>query len=103
MVKKITNNDMQEALVAPLALVDFSATWCGPCQMLAPVFDELAEEMGSEVNFYSVDVDANSQLAEQYNIMSVPSILLFKNGEKAAQTVGFQSKESLADFVRSQM
>ncbi len=103
MVKKITNNDMQEALAAPLALVDFSATWCGPCQMLAPVFDELAEEMGSEVNFYSVDVDANSQLAEQYNIMSVPSILLFKNGEKAAQTVGFQSKESLADFVRSQM
>ena len=103
MVKKITNNDMQEALAAPLALVDFSATWCGPCQMLAPVFDELAEEMGSEVDFYSVDVDANSQLAEQYNIMSVPSILLFKNGEKAAQTVGFQSKESLADFVRSQM
>lgn len=103
MVKKITNNDMQEALAAPLALVDFSATWCGPCQMLAPVFDELAEEMGSEVSFYSVDVDANSQLAEQYNIMSVPSILLFKNGEKAAQTVGFQSKESLADFVRSQM
>ena len=103
MVKKITNNDMQEALAAPLAMVDFSATWCGPCQMLAPVFDELAEEMGSEVNFYSVDVDANSQLAEQYNIMSVPSILLFKNGEKAAQTVGFQSKESLADFVRSQM
>lgn len=103
MVKKITNNDMQEALAAPLALVDFSATWCGPCQMLAPVFDELAEEMGSEVNFYNVDVDANSQLAEQYNIMSVPSILLFKNGEKAAQTVGFQSKESLADFVRSQM
>lgn len=103
MVKKITNNDMQEALAAPLALVDFSATWCGPCQMLAPVFDELADEMGSEVNFYSVDVDANSQLAEQYNIMSVPSILLFKNGEKAAQTVGFQSKESLADFVRSQM
>ena len=103
MVKKITNNDMQEALAAPLALVDFSATWCGPCQMLATVFDELAEEMGSEVNFYSVDVDANSQLAEQYNIMSVPSILLFKNGEKAAQTVGFQSKESLADFVRSQM
>lgn len=103
MVKKITNNDMQEALAAPLALVDFSATWCGPCQMLAPVFDELAEEMGSEVNFYSVDVDANSQLAEQYNIMSAPSILLFKNGEKAAQTVGFQSKESLADFVRSQM
>ena len=103
MVKKITNNDMQEALAAPLALVDFSATWCGPCQMLAPVFDELAEEMGSEVNFYSVDVDANSQLAEQYNIMSVPSILLFKNGEKAAQTVGFQSKESIADFVRSKM
>lgn len=103
MVKKIANNDMQEVMNAPLALVDFSATWCGPCQMLAPVVDELAEEMGEKVAFYNVDVDANGRLAEQYNIMSVPSILLFKNGNKVAQTVGFQSKESLAEFIRAQM
>lgn len=103
MVKKIMNNDMQEVLSAPMALADFSATWCGPCQMLAPVVDQLAEEMEGQVAFYNVDVDANGRLAEQYNIMSVPSILLFKNGEKVAQTVGFQSKESLADFIRAQM
>lgn len=86
MVKKIANNDMTEVLAEKVALVDFSATWCGPCQMLAPVVDALAEELEGQVAVYNVDVDANSDLAMQYRVMSVPSLLLFKDGQVAGQT-----------------
>ena len=89
MVKKIANNDMTEVLAEKVALVDFSATWCGPCQMLAPVVDALAEELEGQVAVYNVDVDANSDLAMQYRVMSVPSLLLFKDGQVAGQTVGY--------------
>lgn len=102
MVKKITNNDMQEALEAKVALVDFSATWCGPCQMLAPVLDELSEEMG-EVSFFNVDVDENEELAGKYNIMNIPALVVLKQGETAAQTVGFQPKENLKQLIEEQM
>ena len=65
MVKIITNNDMSEAKSSKLAVIDFSATWCGPCQMLAPVMEELSEELAGKVDIYSVDVDKNSELAEE--------------------------------------
>ena len=64
----------------PLVLVDFFATWCGPCKMLSPVLEEMAEEMKGEVEIVKVDVDAQPALAASYQIMSVPTMLLFKNG-----------------------
>ena len=73
MVKKITDNNFEEVKNSKLAVVDFSATWCGPCQMLAPIFEELSEEM-SDVDFYSVDVDANPVLSVVNKIASVPTI-----------------------------
>lgn len=100
MVTKISNNQFDAIKAAPLAVVDFSATWCGPCKMLAPVFDGLAEEM-TGVSFFSVDVDDNRDLAMQYGISSVPSILVFKNGALAGQTVGFQPKEQLKHFIEA--
>ena len=99
MVKKIANNDMTEVLAEKVALVDFSATWCGPCQMLAPVVDALAEELEGQVAVYNVDVDANSDLAMQYRVMSVPSLLLFKDGQVAGQTVGYQSADENKAFI----
>ncbi len=103
MITSIKNNNMDEVLAADVALIDFSATWCGPCQMLAPVIDELAEEMGDKLQFFSIDVDNNSKLAEQYNIMSVPSVLILKKGEKVAQTVGFQGKDAMRTFIEAQL
>jgi thioredoxin 1 len=95
MVKKIANNDMTEVLAEKVALVDFSATWCGP----APVVDALAEELEGQVAVYNVDVDANSDLAMQYRVMSVPSLLLFKDGQVAGQTVGYQSADEIKAFI----
>ena len=73
MVTKISNNDLSQAKAQGVAVLDFSATWCGPCQMLAPVLHELADEVGSKAAFYSIDVDENRQLATEYGISSSPS------------------------------
>lgn len=101
MVVKIQNNDMSQVEKSALAVVDFSASWCGPCKMLAPVFHELAEEMG-EADFFNADVDENRQLAEKYGIQGVPSILIFKDGVQADRSVGFQPKEKLRQFIEAQ-
>lgn len=103
MVKIITNNDMSEAKSSKLAVIDFSATWCGPCQMLAPVMEELSEELAGKVDIYSVDVDKNSELAEEFSIMSVPAIIVLKDGEKVDMAVGFQPKATMQAFIEKYM
>jgi thioredoxin 1 len=101
MVKKITNNDMTEAKAAKLAFVDFSATWCAPCSMLAPIVEELSDEM-SEVAFYNADVDENNQLAAEFRVMSIPYLVVLKEGEVVAKAVGVQSKEELKKMITEQ-
>ena len=103
MVKKIDNNNMDEAVGSSLALVDFSATWCGPCKMLAPVLDEISEEFAGKVDFFNADVDANDELALKYGLQNIPALVIFKNGEIADWSGGFQSKEKLKAFVNAQM
>ena len=84
----------QEIKAQPLAVVDFYATWCGPCKMLAPILDGVAEET-PDVAFYRVDVDQAPGLARRFGVMSIPTLIYFKDGEKAAQTVGVQRKPDL--------
>ena len=103
MVKKLNEAQFETIKQDQLAVVDFSATWCGPCRMLAPILEEIAEELEGQMNFYNVDVDESSNLAMQYGIMSVPSIVVFKNGEKVAQSVGVQPKEKLLAFFKEQL
>ena len=81
MVKKIVNNDMSEVLASKCALVDFSAAWCGPCNMIGPVVERLSEER-DDVEFFNVDVDKNPDLAMKYRIQSIPALVLFKDGEE---------------------
>ncbi|MCS7238074.1 MAG: thioredoxin [Thermoguttaceae bacterium] len=76
-------------------LVDFWAPWCGPCRMIAPVIEQLARENPSGVKIGKVNVDVNQRLAAQYNIMSIPTILIFKNGQVVESFIGVQSKERL--------
>jgi len=76
-------------------VVDFWATWCAPCRMVAPIVDELAEEYSGRISFAKVDVDQNSKIATRYSIMSIPTLLVFKKGEPVSHIVGFKPKEEL--------
>jgi len=73
-------------------VVDFWAPWCRPCLMLAPILDELAEEYSGKINFARMDVDQNPRTAQRYNIMSIPTLLLFKKGEPVSYIVGYKPK-----------
>ena len=79
-------------------LVDFNATWCGPCKMLAPVLDELSGET-DKFNVVAVDVDENEDLASTYGIYSIPCLVVFKNGEEVNRSVGFIPKEDIEKLV----
>lgn len=76
-------------------LVDFWATWCGPCRMVAPVVDELSAEYDGRINFAKVDVDQNPQVASKYGIMSIPTLIIFKGGQPVSNIVGFRPKAEL--------
>ncbi len=76
-------------------LVDFWAPWCRPCLMVAPLVEELAEEYRGRVSFVRMNVDQNPQVAARYNIMSIPTLIVFKNGEPVSHIVGFRPKEEL--------
>ncbi|WP_243386113.1 thioredoxin [Bacillus kexueae] len=82
-----------------LVLVDFWAPWCGPCKMIAPVLEELDQDMGSEVKIVKIDVDENQETAQKFGVMSIPTLLVFKNGEVVDKTVGYQPKEALAELL----
>ena len=88
------DNFEQEVLKASEpVLVDFWAEWCGPCKMLTPILEELAGEYEGRVRIAKVDVDQNQQLAGKFNVMQIPTLLLFKNGEVVTQMVGLSSKK----------
>ena len=76
-------------------LIDFWAPWCGPCRMVGPVVDELADEYDGKVSFGKVNVDENPRIASQYGVMSIPTLILFKDGKPVTNVVGFKPKNEL--------
>jgi len=80
-------------------LVDFWATWCGPCRVVAPLLEQIAEEMKGKVRIGKLDVDHNPATASQFGIQSIPTLLLFKNGKVVEQIVGAQSKEVISGMI----
>ena len=104
MVTKINEQDFNTKVVKDAAaVVDFSATWCGPCRRLAPVLEEISEEMAGKVNFYNVDVDDDSALAAGFGISSVPTVLLLKEGKVAAQSVGFKPGPAMKSWIEGNL
>ena len=82
-------------------VVDFWAEWCGPCRMIAPALEEIAGQLGNKVKIVKLNVDENPNTAAKYGIMSIPTLMLFKNGEVEATKVGALSKSQLAAFLES--
>ena len=83
-----------------VAVVVFFATWCGPCKMLAPVFQEVGNELDGKAQFYKVDIDQSLDIARQFNVSTVPTIIVFKNGEPIERLVGFMPKENLLAKIK---
>ena len=97
----INKNNFAEKVSQGLVLVDFFADWCGPCKMLAPVLERLAEEFGEDLHVYKVNVDNDMELARDFRVVSIPSLFLLKDGEVVNSTMGFQNIDALRKFVKS--
>ncbi len=84
-------------------LVDFWAAWCGPCKMIAPVLDQLAEEYKGQLSICKMDVDANKDTPAKFGIRGIPTLMIFKDGNMEAQTVGALSKQDLENFIKTNL
>ena len=80
-------------------LIDFWAIWCGPCRMMSPIVDEIAETMGEKVKVCKVNIDENQELAEKYGVMTIPTFLVIKNGSEVGRTIGVQPKEDILKLI----
>ena len=96
---ELNNEDFNEEIKDKLVLVDFYATWCGPCRMMHPIIEEVARE--ESIKIIKVDVDKHDELARNYGIMSIPTIILFQNGNLVEKNVGFIPKEQLLTMINS--
>ena len=90
--------DFFELIKNDLVLVDFYATWCGPCKMFGPVFEDASKE--NDFNFIKIDVDKYSDVAREYGVMSIPTIILFENGKEVKRFTGFMNKEEFVKFLK---
>ncbi len=98
MVEEINENIFEEKIKSGKILVDCYAPWCGPCRMLSPIIDELSNEVSS-YKFYKLNVDDAPDISVRYGIMSIPTLLIFENGELKETLVGFKSKEELKKIL----
>ncbi len=98
-IVNVTDQTFASETSEGVVLVDFWAPWCGPCKMIAPVLEELDAELGDKAKIVKIDVDENQETAGKFGVMSIPTLLVIKNGEVVDQVVGFQPKEALAELL----
>ncbi|HDP3126997.1 TPA: thioredoxin [Staphylococcus aureus] len=98
-IVKVTDADFESKVESGVQLVDFWATWCGPCKMIAPVLEELAADYEGKADILKLDVDENPSTAAKYEVMSIPTLIVFKDGQPVDKVVGFQPKENLAEVL----
>ncbi len=96
----LTNDNFEESVKEGVSIVDFWAIWCGPCRLMTPVVEDIAKEMPT-VKVYKLNVDDYPELTAKFNIMSIPTILIFKDGVEVEQTVGVVSKSVLANKIKN--
>lgn len=99
---ELNKDSFYSEIESGITVVDFWAPWCGPCKMIAPLLDELASEM-SDVTFAKVNIDNNQEIAVKFNVMSIPTVIIFKDGKPLSSTVGVVSKNALKDKIKEAM
>ena len=102
-IKNITDANFEQEVLKQekLTIIDFWAEWCGPCRALGPIFEEVAASLGDKVNFAKINIDDNPQTPSRYGVMSIPTLILFKNGQVEATKMGLLSKSELIAFIES--
>ena len=100
MITEIHNQADFEREIVNHSIIDFWATWCGPCRMMAPVMDHASELLGDKVNFTKVDTDEMQELAGKFNIMSIPTIILFKDGQEVHRMIGAVPQEAFLEELK---
>lgn len=93
----LSEKNFDEKVKDGFVVVDFFATWCGPCRMMSPILENVQKEMGDKVQIYKVDVDESENLARKFGIMSIPTIITFKNGEMVDKHIGLWMKDAMVD------
>lgn len=101
MIKEVTDGNFNEEVIKSneVVVVDFWASWCGPCKMLAPIMEELSTEMAGKASFSKVNVDENPVLSQKYKVASIPTVIIFKNGEAINTMVGFRPKQDIKSTI----
>lgn len=101
MTKIVSSNEFRELSKEGIVVVDFFATWCNPCKELGPVFDEISDEIGDKAEFVKVDVDQSGDIAGENRILSIPTIVVFKDGEKVDSMSGSLDKETIMANIKN--
>ncbi len=99
----LNDETFKEAIASGVTLVDFFATWCGPCKMLSPIVESIAAESDGSYSVCKVDIDEAGDIAMSYGIMSVPTLIVFKNGVEAARLIGVRPKAEIVDMIKKQI
>lgn len=100
-MKVVNKDEFETAVQEGLVLVDFYADWCGPCKMIAPILSDLEKEYEGKAGIIKVDVDNDGELAQRYDVMSIPTLILFKDGKPVGRKTGFLPKPELEKFIQS--
>src|SRR3972149_4607756 len=100
-VAKVSGENFKEAIQQGVVLVDFFADWCGPCRMLSPILEKVAKEVAGQASIVKLDIDRYQEIATEYRIASVPTLILFKDGKEAARVVGLRDAAQLKELILS--
>jgi thioredoxin 1 len=100
-VQVLNDENFDDVIESGVTLVDFSAEWCGPCRMLTPVLEKVSEEMHKQVSFGKLDIDQSVKTAGLFQVTSVPTLILFKNGKEVGRLVGLRDASTIKDFAKS--
>ena len=102
-MKILDSNNFNEEIAKGTVVVDFYADWCGPCKMLGPIIEELASDYEGRASICKLNVDDNSEIAKQYGVMSIPTVIVFKDGEVKETVMGFKPKQALSSVIDSNL